>query len=613
MEPAQATGAGSNSGGNRQLKRWGPIVGVLAVVIIGLVAVVAVVATGGDDDDDVVAPIDSELSVPSSAVAETLPATDDTSPATAEVTTPVSGAGEVTVPPTDAEITFPLSFVQATEQGLVDSVDWGDRCDTSTGQVAVPDYFAQPCMAPFTGDNGGATDTGVTADEITIVYYEGQEADPIIAYITDAIAVDDTNDEQFEMMEHIIDYYETYFELYGRTVNLVTFEGTGGATDDVAARADAARIAEEYQPFAVFNGPALTSGFADELAAREILCIGCTPGQETQFYVDRDPYVWALDGGQSQKQTHALEFLTKQLIGHNATHAGDQFVDTPRNFGLLYLESSAASKALADSYAADMAAAGAPFAEVVAYALDPSTIQATASQAISKMKAAGVTTIVFSGDPVAPRDFTKEATAQEYFPEWFISASGLVDTNAFARTYDQQQWAHAFGVTQGAVRVNPETIGYYAIYQWFNGEPPPAPDTIGVVQPNPALFFAIAQAVGPDLTHENWKAALFAAGGTKAAVSQPYLSWGEGLWPEPDYEGLDDATAFWWDPTATGADEIRKQGTGMYQFVDGGKRYLPGEWPAVDTMFDPAGAVDMYDTPPPGEAPPSYPSPAGGS
>ena len=30
----------------------------------------------------------------------------------------------------------------------------------------------------------------------------------------------------------------------------------------------------------------------------------------------------------------------------------------------------------------------------------------------------------------------------------------------------------------------------------------------------------------------------------------------------------------------------------MYQFVDGGKRYLPGEWPTEDKMFDPDGAVD---------------------
>ena len=68
-------------------------------------------------------------------------------------------------------------------------------------------------------------------------------------------------------MKNLIRYYETYYELYGRKVNLVTFEGTGNATDEVAARADAAQIAEQYKPFVVFGGPALTSAFADELAA----------------------------------------------------------------------------------------------------------------------------------------------------------------------------------------------------------------------------------------------------------------------------------------------------------------------------------------------------------
>jgi hypothetical protein len=606
MQPAQASGTGGSSGGNRQLRRWGPIVGIAAVVAV---AIIVVVATSGGKNDGSAGTSDSTGQPATPSVADTAP--DATTP---DATTPGSGGTNAgtTVPP-PADITFPMTFQQATDQGVADQIDWGARCDTTTGQIAVPDFFAQPCMAPFTGDNGGATDTGVTVDEITLVFYQAQEADPIIAYITDAISVDETNAQQFDQMDHIVSFYETYFELYGRKVKLIDFEGTGGSTDDVAARADAARIAEQYKPFAVFNGPALTSGFADELAARQILCIGCTPGQPDQFYADRDPYVWSLDGSQAQKQTHAVEFISKQLIGHNATHGGDGVVDQPRTFGLLYLESSAASKALADQYVADMAAAGAPFAEVIAYALDPSSIQATASQAISKLKAAGVTTVVFSGDPVAPRDFTREATAQEYFPEWFISASGLVDTNAFARTYDQAQWAHAFGVTQGAVRVDPETIGYFSIYKWFTGQDPPAPANIALDQPAPALFFAVAQAVGPNLTHETWRDALFAAGGTKAAVSQPYLSWGTDLWPYADYLGLDDATAFWWDPTTVGPDEIRKEAAGMYQFVDGGKRYLPGEWPTVDKMFEPAGAVAMYTTPPPGEAPPSYPSPAGGS
>ncbi len=38
-------------------------------------------------------------------------------------------------------------------------------------------------------------------------------------------------------------------------------------------------------------------------------------------------------------------------------------------------------------------------------------------------------------------------------------------------------------------------------------------------------------------------------------------------------------TEVWWDPKTTGLDELGRQGTGMWQFVDGGKRYLPGQWP----------------------------------
>ena len=44
---------------------------------------------------------------------------------------------------------------------------------------------------------------------------------------------------------------------------------------------------------------------------------------------------------------------------------------------------------------------------------------------------------------------------------------------------------------------------------------------------------------------------------------------------------------------------------------DGGKRYLPGEWPSESKLFDPDGAVAIYDVAPPGEEPPQYPSPAG--
>ncbi len=600
MQPASSTGADRS----RQLRRWGPIVAVvvLAAVVGGIV--LATRDSGNDaSSDTTVASAPGTTGAGSTPVASTAPTGSTVG---SGATTPGTAA--------PAQVTYPLAFDQATQQGLADKIDWGARCDTSTGKLAVPDFFAQPCFAPFSGDNGGATAPGVTGDAITIVYYEGQETDPIIAYITDAIRVDDTNGDQFATMKELVRYYETYYELYGRKVNLITFEGTGNATDEVAARADAAQIALQYKPFAVFGGPALTSSFADELAAHQVICIGCTPGQPATFYSDRDPYVWGLDGSPLQKQQHVVELLTKQIIGKNASHGGDAVKDQPRKLGLLYLESSGASKELADTFAASMQTAGSPFAEVVAYQLDPTTIQSTATQVITRMKAAGVTTIVFSGDPVAPRDFTKEATAQEYFPEWVISASTLVDVSAFARTYDQEQWKHAFGVTQLAARTPSDQIGPFFIYKWFTGVDPPANDTIAVFAPNPALFFAAIQRTGPNLTPQTFRDAIFALPSTSKGlvVSQPYLTYGDkGYWPVTDYLGVDDATAIWWDPAATGPDEIRKDGVGMYEFVNGGQRYLPGQWPTTDTMFDPTGAVSLYTIPPPGEAPGVYPSPAG--
>ena len=86
--------------------------------------------------------------------------------------------------------------------------------------------------------------------------------------------------------------------------------------------------------------------------------------------------MWGLDGSPEQKEQQTVEFLTKQMIGKTASHGGDDVKDQPRKFGLLYLENSGAAKELADKFAADMKAAGSPFAEVVAYQLDPATIQA---------------------------------------------------------------------------------------------------------------------------------------------------------------------------------------------------------------------------------------------
>jgi len=565
MEPSsdRPTGGGSS----RSLRRYGPIAAI--VVVVAVIGAVVLVSGGGDDTE----------------------ATDDT------VAAEDVGEGA-------------LSFSDAEEQGV--EVDWPDTCDTERGTVAIPNYFAPECYAPFDGDNGGATDDGVTADTITIAYYQSPP-NAITDFLLGGFGITDTNEEAQATMQGYVDLFNEYYETYGRTVEVVPVEGSGPPNDDVAARADAVRIDEEIGAFMVWGGPILTDAFADELAARQIPCISCQIGEPDQFSADRAPYDITIGNSPDQGRAQLVEWLSKQVAGRPAEFAGEDLQSEDRVFGTLFLESDEDAAAQNQVTIDMLADEGVEVAEEIAYQLDPARLQEQAAGAIARFKEAGVTSIIFAGDPVAPGTFTTEATNQEYFPEWIVTGSALTDTTAAARGYDQEQWAHAFGITSLAARVDPEIAGSYFLYKWYRGEDPPAADTTGVILPLPQTFFAALQGVGPDLTREAWPAALLAGEPTPDAISQPSLDWGDVAgWPETDYYGIDDWTAIWWDAETEGPSEIRRVEPGIYQYVDGGTRYRLGEWPEEDTRaFDPEGAVAFYEEPPPGEEAPDYPSPAG--
>jgi hypothetical protein len=503
-----------------------------------------------------------------------------------------------------------LSFSQAEEQGI--EVDWPDTCDTETGNLAIPSFFSPECYAPVDGDNGGATDEGVTADTITIAYYQSPP-NPISDFITGAIGNEDSNEEGAATLQGYIDLYEEYAQTYGRSVDLVPVEGSGLPDDDVAARADAVTIDEEIGAFMVWGGPILTDAFADELAARGIPCLSCVIGENNDFYEDRAPLLFGISASNAQFQDHFAEWLTKQVAGRPADFAGPALAGEERVFGQIYLESDEDSAVAADRLEGLLNDGGVELAERVPYQLDPARLQEQAAAAIAKLKEAGVTSVIFAGDPVAPETFTAEATAQDWFPEWIVGPNSLVDTNVFSRTYDQEQWRHAFGVTPLAAEIDPAVQGSVFLYEWYHGSEPPAPTTAPVISPLASTFYPALQGAGPDLTREGWSESLRSGEATPDAISQPSLNWGDDtVWDYEDWLGIDDFTEIWWDPDEVGPDETGDEGQGMWQFVDGGVRYFPGDWPETDTKaFDPDGAVAYYTVAPDGEAPPEYPSPAG--
>ena len=118
---------------------------------------------------------------------------------------------------------------------------------------------------------------------------------------------------------------------------------------------------------------------------------------------------------------------------------------------------------------------------------------------------------------------------------------------------------------------------------------------------------------GPNLTPDTFRDALFRYPSSRTDPSQIHLSWGHhDIWSTTDYFGADDAALIWWNPEATGIDEVGNQGTGMWEFADRGRRYLPADWPQGEPkLFDPANSVTQFNRFPPGQGPPSYPPPAG--
>ena len=572
MQPTPAastpsSGSSSGGGAGRLLRRYGPFVAIVVVI-----AIVAVVFAGGGGDDDVSTPTD------------------------------VSG--------------LPLTFDEAKAQG--ETIDFGPNCDTTTGKVAVPLWYAPPCVEPFTGDNGGATSLGVTADEIVVAVYQAQPNVLEQAFF-ERSGSDEDLEAELQTNQQYVDFFSAHYELYGRTVRLVPVRGSGPPDDDVTAKADAIKVATEIKAFASWGGPSETAAYADELAARGVMCLGdCVLAQPDDFIESRGPHIWPTLASPEQASEHWAAFVGGQLAGGKAEFAGDPaFVDKERRFGIVrYDDEPGTFDKSFEHFQGLLEDRGVEISADVPYQLDLERAQETARTVIAALKEANVTSVILAGDPVFPLFLTNEATAQEFFPEWVVMGYAFSDTAVFGRLYDQRQWSHAFGVTLLPTRQTDAVDELATVLTWQTGQPPIA-KTFRVLVQAALIFFTGVHLAGPDLTPETFEAGLFRFPADRP-TSPPYVhtSWGRhDIWPGTDYNAGDDAAVIFWDTAATGPDEVGAEGTGMWRYALGGKRYMPDQWP------DEAGRVGLYeveesvvifDQLPPGAEPPDYPSPAAG-
>ena len=230
------------------------------------------------------------------------------------------------------------------------------------------------------------------------------------------------------------------------------------------------------------------------------------------------------------------------------------------------------------------------------------------------MKAAGVTTIVFSGDPVAPRDFTKEATAQEYFPEWFIAGS---DAGRHQRVRPHvRPGAVAARVRRHAARRPHQPDGSDRVpFFCTSGSPAQEPPADGQhrrrLSRTPALFFAIAAGRRPEPDPRDVADALFAAAGHSEAGDQPAVprrTATRATGPRPTTRASTTRRRIWWDPTASAPTRSARRAsacTSSSTAASGTCRASGRRGQAVR----PGGRRGDLRDPPPGEDPPRLPQP----
>jgi len=429
--------------------------------------------------------------------------------------------------------------------------------------------YSPPCVE-FSGDNGGATSRGVTADKIILSVRRTAPLDL-------GGAAGEVQDDQADVertQRAYVEYFNKKLQLYGRQVELRYFDGQGDATEETlgggqeGANADAITVAQQIQAFGEVSGG--TPPYADALVRQKVMAFGPIH-MSREWYTARRPYSWAVLVDCTVLTETTVNYMANRLVGKPAKFAGDsEYRQKTRAFGLIvpenpwYQECANRSEGL-------MKQKGFGFTKRINYPLDINQASQIAANMVAQMKSAGVTTFVCWCDPIAPIFVTTQATQQDYWPEWLVTGTVLTDSDALGQLYDQEQWAHAFGHSSLSEFGGADNEAYRAYKAVRTDEP--SNNYRLLYTPLLQIFLGL-QLAGPNLTPETYEQGMF---------SYPPAAGESGRWDfgPGDYTATSDAREIYWDKNGTSPANGAK---GRYITTLDGQRFM-SDWPKGEPPF----------------------------
>jgi hypothetical protein len=452
---------------------------------------------------------------------------------------------------------------------------WGDTvaaCDDRPLQV--PDLgYSPPCFS-FSGGNGGATARGVTEDTITVSYRVTTDDNLLVLLGTlGNVPLDETNEEMVATVEALAEYFNAKFELYGRELELVPYQGrgstigefTGGGQD--AAGNDAIKVADEIEAFADITG--ITQPYADALSRNDVVNIGA-PYMSRQWFEAHRPYSWSTFPDCTATAEMSAAYANARLFQRPARWAEGDLQGEPRTLAVVAPNNLEYQQCL-DTFVEGVRAAGNDVVLRVDYTLDPAQLQSQASSLMSKLKTEGATSVSCACDPIMQMYLAQEATAQGYDPEWLVAGVGFIDMDLGGQIISKNapdQWVRAFGGSPWAAQQTPEVSVAHAAYRTVRDDEP----SLLVDQLyHQLLTLALGiQMAGPELTPETFETGLFAYPGGEGQAGA--WQFGPGR-----YTPVLDIREVWWDP-----DSISSFNGEPGSWADTGDRHLQDEIPEGD-------------------------------
>lgn len=473
-------------------------------------------------------------------------------------------------------------------------------CDSARGRIKIFYFYAPPCVAPWPAgaDNGGGTAPGVTAKSIkVVVLYTGSATDTVRTDWAESLAP-----------------FAHFYRTWGRSIDTVYYQESG--TDEVAQRADAVNIIGMH-PFAVccVLGASSEEILATSVAHAGILVMeaASAPLKDTLAYPG---YIWGASVAPNDINMYAMsDYAGKKLVGKPAKWAGDatQHVQK-RVFGLVYPNTwnLGQFKQLFAKYGGSIVTAAS-----YTQNYDPAADQEDAPAIISRLKAAGVNSILDGGDGIINIFLTKQATAQNWFPEWIIGGVGGADDDLLARANDAAQWRNAFGIAAIQPAVVNGGDGDFGFYRWYWGPNKQEPSAEDGTLVDAALLMTGIHMAGPHLTPATFATGMFSyppTGGMECGcvLNGLHAFGNQGFEPWTNYNAWNDFAEVYWDPTQVGPGNdgtVSSTSTpGMYRYMNRGRRFLATGWlPGDPDPFDAANAAPIFQSPPPADSVPNYP------